>query len=85
MNFLHYELDLTSGDTVRVTLDKQANVRLLDTQNFQKYRSGQSHNCYGGLAKRSPVFLRAPAAGHWHVVIDLGGYPGSVRASVAVI
>jgi hypothetical protein len=26
MNYLHYEFDLSSGDIVEVTLDKQANV-----------------------------------------------------------
>ena len=34
MNFLHYEFDLSAGDVVEVTLDKQANVRLLDGVNF---------------------------------------------------
>lgn len=85
MKFLHYEVNLNSSDAVRVTLDKQANVRLLDSNNFQKYRNGQSHNYHGGLATRSPIILRVPHAGHWHVVIDLGGYAGSVRASVAVV
>jgi hypothetical protein len=85
MKFLHYEFDLTTSDAVRVTLDKQANVRLLDGSNFQKYRNGQSHEYYGGLAERSPVILRAPRSGRWHVVIDLGGYGGSVRASVSVL
>lgn len=33
-NFLHYRLQLDGDDTVRVRLDKQANVRLLDPQNF---------------------------------------------------
>jgi hypothetical protein len=84
MRFLHYELDLDTRDAVRVTLDKQANVRLVDGFNFQKYRSGQTHSYYGGLAKTSPVVLRAPNPGHWHLVIDLGG-SGSVMASVSVL
>lgn len=85
MNFLHYEVDIGSNNAVRVTLDKQANVRLLDNSNFQKYRAGQSHRYYGGLAKASPVDLKPPHSGHWHVVIDLGGYAGTVRASVQVL
>ncbi|MBI1928648.1 DUF1883 domain-containing protein [Candidatus Poribacteria bacterium] len=75
MNFLHYELQLSSDDVVEVTLDKQANVRLLDDINFHD----------GGLAKVSPVHLRPPHAGRWHVVIDLGGFAGTVRASVRTI
>jgi len=85
MNFLHYEVDLSGNDAVKVTLDKQANVRLLDSHNFQKYRNGGEHKYHGGLAKVSPVVISAPHAGHWHVVIDLGGYAGSVRAGVAVV
>jgi hypothetical protein len=82
MNYLHYELDLTPEDVVEVTLDKQANVRLLDETNFSNYQHGIRHTYHGGLAKQSPTRLSAPRAGHWHLVIDLGGYAGSVRASV---
>jgi len=85
MNFLHYEFDLSSDDIVEVTLDKQANVRLLDNTNFSLYKDGKQHRYHGGLAKTSPVTLAAPYAGHWHVVIDLGGYAGTVRASARVL
>ncbi len=85
MKFLHYEVNLNTAKAVRVTLDRQANVRILDSNNFQKYRNGQSHNYYGGLATRSPMILRAPHSGHWHVIIDLGEDAGSVSASVAVV
>ena len=85
MNFLHYELNLDSDDMVEVTLDKQANVRLLDASNFADYESGRRHNYYGGLAKVSPIRLKPPHAGRWHLVIDLGGYAGTVRASVRTL
>jgi hypothetical protein len=85
MKFLHYEFDLDEDNAVRISLDKQANVRLLDGNNFQKYRNGQNHTYYGGLAQRSPVILSPPHSGRWHVVIDLGGYAGSVSASVSVM
>ena len=85
MNFLHYEFHLNSNDIVEVTLDKQANVRLLDDINFMHYRNGQRHTYYGGLAHRSPIRIKAPHAAHWHLVVDLGGYSGTVSASTAVI
>lgn len=86
MNYLHYDLQLQSGDTVEVTLDKQANVRLLDDSNFSSYQRGKQHRYYGGLVTKSPVTLpRPPHAGHWHVVIDLGGNAGTVKASVRTI
>lgn len=85
MNFLNYDLQLDANDVVEVTIDRQANVRLLDEINFLNYRNGERHTYYGGLAKVSPVHLRPPHAGHWHLVIDLGGYAGVVRASVRTI
>lgn len=85
MNYLHYDLELRPGDVVEVTLDKQANVRLLDEANFSNYKRGQRHTYHGGLAKRSPARLAPPRPGHWHLVIDLGGYSGSVKASVRTL
>ena len=85
MNFLHYDLQLASNEVVEVTLDKQANVLLLDDINFRLYVTGQRYTYFGGLAKTSQVRLRPPYAGHWHVVIDLGGYAGTVSASVRTI
>lgn len=85
MNFLHYDLQLTAHQSVEVTLDKAANVRLLDDVNFGRYRQGAQHTYYGGYSKVSPVSVRPPHAGRWHLVIDLGGYPGTVRASVRTV
>ena len=85
MKFIHYEFDLDATNAVEVHLDKQANVRLLDGSNFQRYRAGQQHTYYGGRAKRSPVVLRPPHSGRWHVVVDLGGYAGKVNVSAHVI
>jgi hypothetical protein len=85
MNYLHYEFDVQPHDVVEVTLDRQANVRLLDEANFSLYRAGKRHRYYGGLAKTSPLVLEPPRPGHWHVVVDLGGYAGRVRASAAVL
>ncbi len=81
MNFLQYEFDAGPGDIIQVNLDRQANVRLLDWNNFQKYRNGQQHTYYGGHATTSRINLRPPHQGHWYVVVDLGGYSGQVRAS----
>ena len=71
------------GDVAEVTLNVGANVRLLDSNNFNKYRRGQKHQYYGGLAKRSPTRLTVPRGGHWYVVVDLQGLrPTSVKADM---
>lgn len=86
MDFIHYDLNhLSPQDIVEITLDKQANVRLLDQNNFRKYKKGQDHKAIGGLAKQSPVRLSPTHSGHWHVVIDLGGYSGKIKSSVRTI
>ena len=85
MKYLHYRLNLKAKDAVEVTLDKQANVCLLDTTNFNKYKKGDSFRYLGGLQRVSPFLIRPSRAGLWHLVIDLGGHAGSVRASVRII
>jgi Domain of unknown function (DUF1883) len=74
------------GDVVEVTLTSGANVRVLDSANFQKYRRGQRHHHFlGGLAKRSPVRIQIPSTGHWYAVVDMQGLRGSTRAGVRVV
>ncbi|WP_158808351.1 DUF1883 domain-containing protein [Beijerinckia sp. L45] len=85
MNYLHYDLSLGSEEFVEVTLDKQANVKLLDEANFRSYKNGGRHSYYGGLVKKSPFVLAPPRPGKWHLIVDLGGYPGAVRASVRTV
>jgi hypothetical protein len=84
MNFLHSEFDLEAGDAVVVDLDSQANVLLMDWSNFDAYQNGRSYRYYGGHAEKTPVRLVAPRKGHWHLVVDLGGYAGTVKAGVRV-
>lgn len=82
MQYLHYDVQLGSRDAVQVVLDRQANVLLMDDANYSSYRCGRQYRYYGGVAKRSPVTLRAPCSGKWNVVVDLGGCGDSVRATV---
>jgi hypothetical protein len=82
MKYLHDEFNAGPEDLVEVTLDGQANVMLLDSTNYDKYKNGESFRYYGGLAKVSPVRLVPPSQDHWHVVVDLGGYSGTARAGI---
>ena len=85
MKFLHYELKLVTYNKVRIDLNKQANALLLDNSNFQNYRNGMKYRYYGGHATKTPVILSAPTSGEWHLVIDSGGYTGTIKASVSLI
>ncbi len=76
-----------AGDVVEVTLSSVANVRLMDTLNFNNYKKGMKHIYTGGLARQSPIRLTVPTAGHWHVAIDINGIQGSsgLKAGVKVV
>lgn len=85
MNFLHSDFNGGPQDMALVQLSSQANVMLLDDANFANYRRGRSFNYFGGWATTSPIRLQPPRQANWHVVVDLGGYGGQVRASVQVL
>ena len=85
MGHIHYELDASDGDVIEVTLDRAANVQLLDPTNYENYTNGRGYRYHGGYATTSPVRLDVPRAGKWHVVIDLGGGAGRVRAVARLI
>jgi len=73
------------GKVVAVTLSSRANVMLLDDANYSAYRRGRSFRYVGGFATASPVRLGPPRYGHWHVVVDLGGSAGTVRAGISIV
>jgi len=84
MNFIHSEVQVGPGQAVVVQLDHAANVKVMDDTNFSRYQRREAHRYYGGLFRRSPAAIHPPSGGRWHVTVDLGGYAGSVRASIGV-
>jgi len=85
-DFLHTDLGQRQrGDIVEVTLTSGANVRLMDTSNFNQYRRGERHSYHGGLAQQSPTRLAIPNSGHWHLTVDTQGLCDGTRSSVKVI
>jgi hypothetical protein len=87
MKFIHHDLGYRRrGEVVEITLSgNAANVRLMDSSNLSNYRNGQKHRYYGGLAKRSPIHLKIPSSGHWHVAVDMQGLRGTVRSSARIL
>ena len=87
MEFIHSDLGFRDrGDVVEVVLSgSAANVRLLDSSNFQRYRRGERHHAYGGLATRSPVRISIPRNGHWHAAVDMQGLRGTTKASFRIV
>lgn len=86
MQFIKHDLgQLSGGEVAEVTITNAANVRLLDSDNLRKYRYGRIPSFVGGHYKESPVLFEIPRAGHWYVVVDLGGYAGEVGSSLRVL
>jgi hypothetical protein len=87
MKYTVYDLgNKKRGEIVEITLQgSAANVRLMDSSNYQNYKNGRSHRYTGGLAKRSPVRLQIPNSGRWYVTIDMQGLRGTVRSSIRMM
>ena len=87
MRFTHYKLGhVQAGQVVEVTLSgNAANVRLMNSSNFQLYKRGKKHKYYGGRATKSPVRLQIPSTGQWHVAIDMQGLRGQVRTGIRMM
>src|SRR5262245_6402675 len=85
MKYIHYPVEASEGEVIEVKLDGEANVYLLDPTNFDLYKEGRGFRYRGGYANFNPARLDVPHTGTWHVVIDLGGGPGHVRASLKIM
>lgn len=84
--FIHSDLGHRSrGDVLEVTLTNGANVRLLDSSNFSRYKRREQHRYHGGLARQSPTRIEIPSSGRWYAVVDMQGLRGSTRAGFRVI
>ena len=86
MNYSYYDFGhLEKGQIVEVQLSAAANVRLMDSTNYNNYKNGRKHRYYGGYVKKSPYRVAVPSSGHWYLTIDLGGYTGKVKHNARVL
>ena len=87
MNFNYYDLGhLKAGEIVEVTLSgNAANVRLMDSSNYNNFKAGRNHRYVGGLIKRSPHRMAVPSSGRWYVTVDMNNLGGTTRSAVRVL
>ncbi len=64
---------LEQGSVIVIELSTAANVRLMDSGNFNAYKSGRQHHYRGGLVEQSPFRIAVPSTGNWYLTIDLWG------------
>ncbi|MFC6255476.1 DUF1883 domain-containing protein [Kocuria oceani] len=86
VKFIKYHWNrLEKGATIVVSLSTAANVRLMDSTNFNAYKNGRRHRYAGGLVRKSPFRITVPKTGNWYLTIDLMGLKGTnVRHSATV-
>lgn len=56
--------------SVDVELQYAADVFLVDSANFQKYKSGQSFKYFGGHYTQSPVTITVSGSGRWYLIVN---------------
>ena len=72
MKFIKYDLGSLKKGQIVVTLSgNAANVRFMDSSNFNAYKNGRCHQYVGGFSKQSPIKLGVLHGGHWYVAVDM--------------
>lgn len=86
MNFIQYDLgSRKSGEIIEVTLTAAANVRLMQSSDFNNYKNGRRHSYRGGLVTRSPYRIAIPSSGRWYLTVDMQGLRGSTKSSIRIL
>lgn len=62
--------DTDSTLTVRVELQHAADVFLVDSINYQHYKSGRRFKYFGGHQTSSPVTISVQGAGRWYLIVN---------------
>lgn len=65
--------DTDSTLTVKVELQHAADVFLVDSVNYQNYKTGQRFKYVGGHQTRSPVTISVQGAGRWYLIVQGSG------------
>ncbi len=84
MNYLHYEVRAKKYNRIKVSLSGTASVRLMDPLNYHRYKLGRSVKAKDEI-QNSRAEFEVPYDGTWHVIVDLGGKRGDVKAIVDII
>lgn len=62
-----------------------ANVWLMDSSTYSRYKRGNQVRAQGGHTTKSPVRMQTDRSAHWYAVADLGGYSGRLGLQARVL
>lgn len=85
MKYTYKDGNFKKGDILIITVDRRVNIYLVDSNNFQRYKNGNSFEYYSSKSASSPYNITVPSTGHWYIVLDLGGGTGILNYSINVL
>ena len=77
-NFQHVREFLNVGDQAIINCSHACSAMIMDDENLQAFIEGHKFHYYGGLFRALPAYIAAPAAGHWNIVLHMGGQPTAI-------
>ena len=86
MNYLHYKIKADPQNVIKVSLNHKANIKLLDTVSYYKYRNGKPFQPTAEFIDVASIQIKVPHKSNWHILVEHGDYyKGILRALVDVI
>lgn len=65
--------DSNGSLSVEVHLEHAADVFLVDSTNYQHYKSGRKFKYFGGHYTKTPVTISVNGVGRWYLIVRGGG------------
>jgi hypothetical protein len=65
-----YSFNAKDGQSVKANIVRQAEVLLIDDENYDKRKLGLDYKAVGGHFTTSPALIPVPRTGLWHLVIE---------------
>lgn len=73
------------GQSIIVNLTRAVMVRILDAENYAKYKNDEECKAFQGVLTSSPYRFRVPRDDRWYVIIDPDTYSGCAQFSVRLV
>lgn len=73
------------GKSIVIDVTRAVMVRVLDDENYAKYKAGEECRAFQGVLTSSPYRFRLPRDDRWRVIIDPNTYSGCAEFSVRLL
>ena len=73
------------GKSIVIEITRSVMVRVLDDENYRRYKAGEESMAFQGRLHASPYRFPLPKEDRWHVVIEPNSYSGIAEFRVRVL